>query len=81
MFSVSRPYGYSPVTASVLILSALMKRYGEKLVAGSRPQWLDSIMGTSAVREAVEKNDLGDLFQGWIDAHDEFAKTKVSLYD
>ena len=30
MFSVSRPYGYNPVTAGVLLLAALMRRYCDK---------------------------------------------------
>ena len=80
MFSVSRPYGYNPVTAGVLVLSALVKRYGDKVSAGSRPEILDRLMGTAKVRRAVESGELGELFQGWIDAHDEFEKTKVCLY-
>lgn len=80
MFSVSRPYGYNPVTAGVLVLSALVKRYCDKVSAGSRPEILDRLMGTAKVRRAVESGELGALFQGWIDAHDEFEKTKVCLY-
>ena len=37
-------------------------------------------MGTDAVTKAVVSGNLSRLFQGWIDAHDEFAKTKVNLY-
>ena len=80
MFSVSRPYGYNPVTAGVLVLSALVTRSGDKVSAGSRPEILDRLMGTAKVRRAVESGELGALFQGWIDAHDEFEKTKVCLY-
>ena len=32
------------------------------------------------VRNAIVRDDLGDLFQSWIDAHDEFEKTRVCLY-
>ncbi len=81
MFSVTRPYGYYPVTASVFILDALTKRYGDKLAVGSRPEHFDRIMGTSKIRDALAHDDIGTLFQSWIDAHDEYAKTKVSLYD
>jgi hypothetical protein len=44
------------------------------------PSVLDRLMGTAGVRKAVESGELGALFQGWIDAHDEFEKTKVCLY-
>ena len=80
MFSVSRPYGYNPVAAGALILAAIMKRYGDKVRIGSKPDHLDKLMGTEVVRNAIERDDLGDLFQSWIDAHDEFEKTRVCLY-
>lgn len=81
MFSVTRPYGYYPVTASAMILSVLMKRYGDKLSVGSHPEHFDRIMGTDKIRDAIVRNELGPLLQSWIEDHDEFEKTKVSLYD
>lgn len=80
MFSVSRPYGYNPVTAGTIVLSTLMKHYGDKVKAGSHPDVLDRLMGTDRVRKAVESGSLGALFQSWINAHDEFESTKVCLY-
>lgn len=80
LFSVSRPYGYNPVAAGALILSAIMRRHGDKALIGSKPEHLDKLMGTKTVRNAVERDDLGDLLQSWVDAHDEFEKTRVCLY-
>ncbi len=81
LFSVSRPYGYYPVTAGVLVLTALIQRHADKIAVGSRPEWLDKLMGSTEVRDTLRGGDLDTLFQGWIDAQDEFSKTKVSLYD
>ena len=80
LFSVSRPYGYNPVAAGALILAAIMRRHGDKVQIGSKPDHLDKLMGTETVRNAIVRDDLGDLFQSWIDAHDEFEKTRVCLY-
>ncbi len=80
LFSVSRPYGYYPVTASVLIFTALLQRYGQKVTVGARPEWLDKLYGSTSVRDTLRGGDLGTLFQTWIEGQDEYLKTKVDLY-
>ena len=80
LFSVSRPVAYYPVTASVLIFTALIQRHGRKATELARPEWLDKLYGSSDVRDTLGNGDLGTLFQGWIDAQDEYLKTKVNLY-
>ncbi len=80
LFSVSRPIGYYPVTASVLIFTALIQRHGAKVVVGANPEWLDKLYGSTDVRDTLRGGDLGTLFQGWIEEQDEFLKTKVDLY-
>ena len=80
LFSVSRPIGYYPVTASVLIFTALLQRHGAKVEVGAKPEWLDRLYGSTEVRDTIRGGDLGDLFQGWIDGQDEYLKTKVDLY-
>jgi uncharacterized protein YbbC (DUF1343 family) len=80
LFSVSRPVGYYPVTASVLVFAALLKHYGAQVQIGSRPDWFDRLYGSSDVRDTLRGGDLGELFQGWIDGQDEYLKTKVDLY-
>lgn len=80
LFSVSRPYGYYPVTASVLIFTALLQLYGQKVTVGGRPDWMDKLYGSSEVRDTLRGGDLGTLFQSWIDGQDEYLKTKVDLY-
>ncbi|MBQ5531751.1 MAG: DUF1343 domain-containing protein [Kiritimatiellae bacterium] len=80
LFSVSRPSGYYPVTASVLLFTALVQRHGDKIMAGARPEWLDKLYGSTEVRDTIRGGDLNELFQNWIDAQDEYAKTRVNLY-
>ena len=80
LFSVSRPVGYYPVTASVLIFTALLKNFGTKVQVGSRPDWFDRLYGSTEVRDTIRSGDLGDLFRSWINAQDEYQKTRVNLY-
>ncbi len=82
LFSISRPIGYYPVTAGVLILTAIIQRHGAKVLAGSNPGLLDNIFGSSDVTDILKGGDidLGDIFQSWIDGQDEYLKTKVDLY-
>jgi len=80
LFSVSRPVGYYPVTASVLIFTALLQHHGAKVTVGGRPDWMDKLFGSSEIRDTLRSGDLGALFQSWIDGQDEYLKTKVDLY-
>lgn len=80
LFSVSRPFAYYPVTASVLIYTALVQRYGDKLEHGARPEWLDKLFGSTELRDTLKHGSLSDLFGGWIAGQDEFLKTKVDIY-
>ncbi len=80
LFSVSRPYGYYPVTAGILIYTALIQRHGQKVFVGAKPEWFDKLFGSSEVRDTLRDGDLGDLFQNWIEAQDDYLKTKVDLY-
>ena len=81
LLSVSRPGTYYPVTASVLIFTALIQRHAKQLRVGERPAWLDKLYGSTEVRDTIRSGDLSTLFQGWIDAQDEYVKTKVDLYN
>lgn len=80
LFSVSRPVGYYPVTAGVLILMALVQRYGEKVFVGARPEWMDKLFGSDEIRRTIRNGRLSALFQSWIDAQEDYLKTKVDLY-
>ena len=80
LFSVSRPVGYYPVTAGVLILAALVQRHGAKVRAGARKEWLDKLFGSTEVNDVLSGGDLGAMFQKWIDAQDEYLATRVNLY-
>ena len=80
LFAVSRPGTYYPVTASVLIFTALLQHHGTKVTIGARPEWLDKLYGSTEVRDTLRSGELSSLFQGWIDAQDDYLKTKVNLY-
>lgn len=80
MFSVLYPGAFSPVTAGVILLSLLMKTYGEKVSLGSRPEWMDKLYGSPETRRAVEACDLSPLVQSWISQHDAYRETRVDLY-
>ncbi len=80
LLTVARPVGYYPVTASVLIFTAILQHHTKQVSVGSRPEWLDKLYGSTEVRDTLASGDLGDLFQGWIDAQDAYLQTKVNLY-
>ncbi len=80
LFSVPRRTGYYPVTAGVLILAALLQRYGDKVTLKSRPEWMDKLFGTSDVAKALKSGDIDSLFRKWIDAQDAYVPTRVNLY-
>ena len=80
LFSVSRPKFYYPVTAGVLLYTALLQRHAKQLSIGAKPEWMDKLYGSTEIRDTIRDGDLGDLFQGWIDQQDEFLKSRVDLY-
>ena len=80
LFSVSRPEQYYPVTAGVLIFTALVQLHGSQMALGAKPDWLDMLLGSHELRETLDKGDLNELFTNWIMAQDEYLATKVDLY-
>lgn len=80
LFTVSRPTCYYPVTAGMLIFTALLQHHGDKVMVGSKPELLDKIFGSTEVRDTLRGGDLGEMFQSWIDGQDAYLKTKVDLY-
>ncbi len=80
LFSISRPVGYYPVTAGVLLFTALLQHHGQKVTVGGRPEWMDKLFGSTEIRDTIRSGELGTMFQSWIEGQDEFLKTKVDLY-
>lgn len=80
LFSVSRPRAYYPVTAGVLIFTALVQRHATQMMVGARPEWLDKLFGSTEIRDTLKSGDLSVLFQNWIDGQDSYIKTRVNLY-
>lgn len=69
-----------PVTALVLVLTALFQRHGDKLLHGARPEWMDRLFGSSEIRDTIAGGSLDRLFCGWIEQQDVYLKTRVNLY-
>lgn len=80
LFSVCSPEAFYPVTAGVLLLTALVHGYGEKVFLGGRDEWYDKLNGTDEVRKAVHDGELSALFGGWIEDQDRYLGSKVDLY-
>ena len=81
LFSVNRGGdGCYPVTAGVLVLTALIQRHHDKMAVNARPEWLDKLFGSTELRDTLRCGSLDDLFTGWIEAQEKYLATKVDLY-
>jgi uncharacterized protein YbbC (DUF1343 family) len=80
LFTVASEEAFYPVTAGVLVFTALLQHHGSKVNLNARPEWLDKLMGSADLRDTLEKGSLSALFQSWIDGQDAFLQTKVDLY-
>ena len=50
------------------------------MAKNARPEWLDKLVGSTGLRDALAARNLSALFQAWIDAQDAYLPTKVDLY-
>ena len=80
LLTVPRASAFYPVTAGVMIFSAMTQLYPRQISIGARPEWLDKLFGSSELRETLEGGDLNDLFTNWIMEQDDYLKTRVNLY-
>ncbi|MBO6167479.1 MAG: DUF1343 domain-containing protein [Kiritimatiellae bacterium] len=80
LLTVPRASAFYPVTAAVMILSAIAQLYPRQLMIGARLSWLDKLTGSTRLRETLDGGDLNELFTDWIMDQDEYLKTKVNLY-
>lgn len=80
LLTVPRAAAYYPVTAGVMIFSAITQLYPRQMAINSRPEWLDKLVGSTALRETLEGGDLNELFTSWINDQDDYLKTRVNLY-
>ena len=80
LLSVENPEAFYPVTAGAIILAALLLRHGDKMAENARVDWLDKLVGSYALSDAIANKNLSALFQSWIDAQDAYLPTKVDLY-
>lgn len=80
LLSVENEDAFYPITAGVIILAAIMQRHGGEICEGARPEWLDKLTGSSAIRDAIASDSLGNLFTTWINDQDAYLPAKVNLY-
>lgn len=78
--TVDNPDAFYPVTAGTIIFAAVMHRHPHEFSQDARPEWLDKLAGSTAVRDAYQTNALGALFQSWIDEQDAYLANRVNLY-
>ncbi len=82
LLSVDAPDAFYPVTAGILMFAAMFQRHHAEINIGARPEWFDKLYGTASVRQALERggDSLSPIFQGWINAQDEYLEQRVDLY-
>ena len=80
LLSVENPDAFYPVTAGAIILAALLHRHRDEMSENARTEWLDKLVGSTGLRDALASKNLSDLFQTWIDDQDAYLPTKVDLY-
>ncbi len=81
LFTTIDDRDFYPVTASTMILAALMARHPRQMAINARPEWMNQLCGTSKVYDTIHTaGDLNELFVDWITGQDEFIKTRVNLY-
>ena len=81
LFSISNPEAFYPVTAGILVYTALVQQGGDKVFRGGSEDWFNKLLGSTEVRDALAGGKgLDDVFQKWIDDQDAYLNTKIDLY-
>ena len=80
LLSVETPDAFYPVTAGTIILAAVMQRHNEEIAKDARPEWLDKLVGSTALRDAIAAKNISNIFQTWIDGQDAYLPGKIDLY-
>ena len=81
LLTIENPDAFYPVTAGIVMCAALLRRHPEAFVRAARPEWMDKLMGTASVREALAAGTLDELFASWIAAQDAaYIPRRVDLY-
>ena len=80
LLSIENPDAFYPVTAGTIVLAAIAHRHKSDIAQDARPEWLDKLVGSPALRTAMEAKDISNLFQSWIDGQDAYLPAKVDLY-
>ena len=80
LLSVANPDAFYPVPAGTIVLAALLHRHKAEMAQDARPEWLDKLVGSTGLRDALASKNISDLFQSWIDTQDAYLPMKVDLY-
>jgi uncharacterized protein YbbC (DUF1343 family) len=66
LFTLSNPEAYYPVTAGMLLYTALLQHHGSKMVFGSKTEWFDKLYGNRKTRaELMDSMSPGEIVRSW----------------
>lgn len=84
LLSVEDAEDFRPVSAGTYLCAAAMRRHPQEFRKGSRPEWMDKLMGCMDVRLACEgapSHDLDAMVESWRTANRRFREEEaVNLY-
>ncbi len=71
---------FYPATAGVIMFAAILQRHRRDFCVDARPEWLDKLAGSTALRDALATDSLSQLFSAWISDQDAYLQDRVNLY-
>ena len=77
---MENPDAFYPVTAGTIVFAAIMQRHNDEIGRDARPEWLDKLFGSTALRDTIAAKNISSLFQSWIDGQDAYLPGKIDLY-
>jgi len=80
LLAVENEDAFYPATAGVIMFAAILQRHRRDFCVDARPEWLDKLTGSTALRDALASDSLSALFGSWIGAQDEYLQNRVNLY-
>jgi uncharacterized protein YbbC (DUF1343 family) len=80
LLSVERPDAFLPVTAGATILASILRHHRTETEKDSRPEWLDKLTGSTALRQSMSEDSLDRLLQSWPDSREAYLASRVTLY-
>ncbi len=80
LLSVEQPDAFYPVTGGTLLFDSIWRRHPEEMQQDARPEWLDKLSGSTALREALRDDTVNLLLRKWFDDQEAYMPRRVNLY-